>query len=83
MATMPLYGKNTLKSSFRDLMNFRMKHQRPKSFIICANYDPGLILTYFTARLNFSTEAFTWENATMMDSLVIIASCDILGPDIR
>ena len=65
------------------LMNLRMKHQSPKPFIICANYDPGLTLTYFTTRLNFPTSAFTWENVTMMDSCEIIASCDILGPDIR
>ena len=45
-----------------------MKHQRSKLFIIYANYDPGLTLTYFTARSNFATWAFTWENETMMDS---------------
>ena len=60
MAAMPLYGKNTLKMFFPGitgpiLMKLRMKHQRLKLFIICANYDPGLTLTYFTARLNFAT----------------------------
>ena len=54
-----------------------MKHQRPKPFIICANYDPGLTLTYFTARSNFATQAFIWENGTIMDSLENIASCDL------
>ena len=81
MADMPIYGKNTLKIIFSGttgqiLMKLCMKHQRPKHFIICANYDPGLILTYFTARLNFATYTFTWENVTM-DSLEIIASCDL------
>ena len=55
---LPLYGKNTIKVFFPGitgsiLMKLCMKHQRPKHFIICANYDPGLTLTYFTARLNF------------------------------
>ena len=52
-----------------------MKHQRPKPFILCSNYYPGLTLTYFMARSNFTTKAFKWENVTMMDSLEIIASC--------
>ena len=54
-----------------------MKHQRPKPFMFCSNYDPGLTLTYFTARSDFATKAFIWENVTMMDSLEIIASCDL------
>ena len=36
-----------------------------------------LILTYFTARSNFATLALIWEKATMMDTLQIIASCDL------
>ena len=59
MAAMPIYGK-TLKTFFpgttgQILMNLCMKHQRPKPFIIFANYDPGLTLIYFTARSNFAT----------------------------
>ena len=55
MAAMPIYGKNTLKIFFpgttgQILMKLCMKHQRPKPFIIGANYDPGLTFTYFTAR---------------------------------
>ena len=45
--------------------------------LVCANYDPWLILTYFTARSNFATWAFTWKNDTLMDSLEFIASCDL------
>ena len=60
MAAMPIYDKNTLKNIFpgtsgQILMKLCMKHQRPKPFIICANYDPGLTLTYFNARSNFAT----------------------------
>ena len=39
--------------------------------------DPGLTLTYFTARSNFTTKAFIRDNVTMMNSLEIIAACDL------
>ena len=39
------------------------------------NYDPGLTLTYFTARSNFAS--ITWENVTMMEFFGIIVSCDL------
>ena len=52
------------------------EHQRFKLIIFCSN-NPVLILTYFTARSNFATSAFIWENVTMMDTLEIIASCDL------
>ena len=60
MVAMPIYGKNTLKTFFSGttgqiLMKLCMKRQRPKPFIIYANYDPGLTLAYFTARSNFAT----------------------------
>ena len=57
MAVMPIYGINTLKIFFPGgpiLMKLCMKHQRPKLFIFCLNHDPGLIVTYFTARSNFA-----------------------------
>ena len=56
-------------------MKPRMKHKRHKPFIMCANYDPGLTLTYFTTRSNFETWAFYM--VTLMDSLEFIASCDL------
>ena len=56
MAVMPIYGK-TLKNlpgtTGQILMKLCMKHHRPKPFIISANYDPELTLTYITARSNF------------------------------
>ena len=60
MTAMPIYSKNTLKIFFPGttgliLMKLCMKHQRPKPFIFCSNYDPGLTLTYFMARSNFAT----------------------------
>ena len=54
-----------------------MKHQRFKLIIFYSNDNPVLILRYFTARSNFATSAFIWENVTMMDTLEIIASSDL------
>ena len=58
MAAMPICGKSTLKifipeTTLQIFMKLYMKYQRPKPFIICAKYDPGL--TYFTARSNVAT----------------------------
>ena len=63
MADMPIYGKNTLKILFPGtigaiLMKLCMKYQRPKIFIISANYDTGLTLTYFTARSNLQLRLY-------------------------
>ena len=58
-------------------MQFVMKHNRFKLIIFCSNDNPVLILAYFTAMSNFATLAFIWENVTMMDTLEIIASCDL------
>ena len=60
MPAMPIYGKNTLKIFFSGttgliLMKLCMKHQIPKHFIFCSNYDPWLTLTYFMARSKFAT----------------------------
>ena len=54
-----------------------MKHQRFKLITFCSNDNPVLILTYFSARSNFATLAFIWENVTVMDTLEIMASCDL------
>ena len=82
MAAMPIHGKNNLKIFFPGttgliLMKLCMKHKRPKPFIFCSKFDPGLTLTYFMARYFFATYAFIWENVTMMDSLEIVASCNL------
>ena len=59
------------------LFRLGMKHQRFKLIISYSNNNPVSVLTYYTAWSNFATSAFIWENATMMDSLEIIASCDL------
>ena len=48
-----------------------------KPIIVCSTDNLGLSLTYFTTMSKFSTYAFIWESVTMIDSLVIIASCDL------
>ena len=63
MATMPIYGNNTLKIPFPGatgpiLMKLCMTYQRPKPFIICANYDTGLTLTYFTVTSNLQIRLY-------------------------
>ena len=58
-------------------MKLGMKHQRFKLIIFYSNDNPLLIWTYFTAMSNFATSILYGENVTMMDTLEIIASCDL------
>ena len=64
MAAMPIYGKNHFKTLlFRNysgqiLMKLCMKHQRPKPFIICANYDPWVDLDLFYGKVKFCNLGF-------------------------
>ena len=58
-------------------MKFWMKLQRPKPFIFCSNYDPGLTVTYLWQGQILQLRLLYGENVTMMDSLEIIASCDL------
>ena len=58
MAPMPIYGKALILfpgTTGLSLMKLCMKHQRPKVFILCSNYDHGKSMTYFMARSNFAT----------------------------
>ena len=45
--------------------------------IICSNDDPGVTLTYFTARSNLVTLAFLWEKVKTVDFSETIAACDL------
>ena len=66
MAAMPIYGKN-LKTIFffgtKWLMtlNLDMHHLVLEYYQVCSNDEPGLTLTYFTARSNSVPYAFVWE----------------------
>ena len=61
MAAIPVYGKNLKKSSRRPMtLKFSMHHQVLEYYQVCSNDDPGLTLTYFTARSNLFPYAFVW-----------------------
>ena len=45
--------------------------------LVCSNDDPGVTLTYFTARSNFVTWAFLWEKVKTVDFSETIAVCDL------
>ena len=60
MAATPIYGKNPLKIFFSGtggpiFTKLGMWHQGLKPIIVCSNDDPGVTLTYFTARSNLVT----------------------------
>ena len=67
MAAVPIYGKNLKKNLLLwnqkadDRMNLGMHHWVIKYYQVCSNDDPGLNLTYFTARSNLVPYAFIWE----------------------
>ena len=63
MAAMPIYGKNLKKVFFSGTkrlmtLKFGMYHRVLEYCQVCSNDDPGLILTYFTARSNLAPYAF-------------------------
>ena len=65
MAAMPIYGKN-LKIFFSRTkkpvtLNLSMQYWLLEYYQVCSNDDPGLTLTYFTARSNMVPYAFAWE----------------------
>ena len=60
-----------------------MQHRGLPSIIICSNDDPGLTLTYFTARLNLVIWAFSQEKVKTVDILETIAASGIKVGRIR
>ena len=66
IATMPIYGKNLKKIFFSGTkrlmtLNLGMHHRVLEYYQVCSNDDPGLNLTYFTARSNLVPCVFLWE----------------------
>ena len=60
MAAMPIYGINLSKSFFPRpgepiFMKHGMQHWGLQPIIVCTNDDPGVTLTYLTARSNLIT----------------------------
>ena len=62
MAAMPIYVKNLKKIFSRTrspmILKLGMWHRGLKLYKVYINGDPGLTLTYFTARSNLVTKAF-------------------------
>ena len=56
-----------------------MQHEGLLPIIVCSNDDPGVTLTYFTARSNLVTYAFLWEKVKTVDFSETIAASDLKG----
>ena len=54
-----------------------MQHQVLEYCQVCSNDDPGLTLTYFTARSNLVLYAFVWEKSKTMDFSETSVVCDV------
>ena len=48
-------------------LNLGMHHRMLEYYQVCSNDDPGLNLTYFTARSNLVPYAFVWEKGKTKD----------------
>ena len=58
-------------------MNLDMHHRVLEYYQVCSNDDPGLTLTYFTARSNLVPYAFVWEKGKTVDFSETIVVCDL------
>ena len=74
-----LFGK--IFSGTERLMTLKVGMQRRvrvlEYYQICSNDDPGLTLTYFTARSNLVPYAFVWKNGKTIDVSETIVVYDI------
>ena len=59
------------------ILKFGMQHRGLKLYKIYINSDPGLTLTYFTARSNLVTYAFVWKKGKTMDFSETIVIYDL------
>ena len=58
-------------------LNLVMHHWVFEYYQVCSNDDPGLTLTYFTARSNLVPDAFVWENGKTVDFSETIVVYDL------
>ena len=81
MAAMPIYGKNhkIFFSGTKEPMTLKlgMQHWVLECYQICSNDDPGLTLTFFTARSNLVPYAFVGEKGKTMDISETIVVYDV------
>ena len=59
------------------ILKVGMQHQVLEYYQIPSNDDPGLTLTYVTARSNLVPYAFVWEKVKTVDFLETIVFYDI------
>ena len=59
------------------ILKLGMQHWKIKLYKVCINGDPGLTLTYFTARSNLGIQAFLWEKMKTVDFSETIAACQL------
>ena len=65
MSTMPIYSKKTLtifcsRTGSLMILKLGMQHKGLKLYKVYINDEPGLTLTYFTARSNWVAYMFEW-----------------------
>ena len=64
---MPIYGKkNLLWSQKADDLESWYVNRVLEYYQVCSNDDPGLTLTYFTARSNLDPYALVWERGKII-----------------
>ena len=58
-------------------LKLSMHHRVFEYYQVCSNDDPGLTLTYFTARSNMVLYIFVWEKGKTMDFSETIVVYDL------
>ena len=69
--------KNLLLWNQKVTLNLGMHHRVLEYYQVCSSDDPGLTLTYFTARSNLVPYAFVWEKGKTMDFSETIVFYDL------
>ena len=59
------------------ILKLGIQHPVLEYYLVCSNDDPGLTLTYFTARSNLIPYAFLWEKGKTMDFSETIVVYDL------
>ena len=76
-ASMGWGNESLFKRSWSMTLKLGMQHRLLEYFQVCSNDDPGLTLTYFTARSNLVPYAFVWETVKTIDFSETIVVYDI------
>ena len=50
------------------ILKLDMQHRLIELYKVCINGDPGLTLTYLTAKSNFVASAFEWEKLLLQSN---------------